>query len=101
MRKAVLLTGAVANLTWRLRRTRCGLTETSELMPVDEEVISEAQEWLIKQQKADGSWAPDYGNDRESGRRAAIRTAYIAQIFASPRGEGSKEKLRHLKSRLS
>ena len=76
------------------------LTDASELTPVDEEVVSEAQEWLIKQQQADGSWAPVYWNDRESSRRAAIQTGYIAQILSSSRGEESKEKTEALKRAL-
>lgn len=76
------------------------LTDASELMPVDDAVIGDAQEWLIKQQQANGSWAPDYWTDRDSSRRAAIRTAYIAQILASSRGEESKEKSEAVKRAL-
>ena len=76
------------------------LTDASELMPVDEKVISQAQEWLIKQQQADGSWPSDYWTDRDSSRRTAVRTAYIAYILASARGEDSKEKADALKRAL-
>src|SRR6185369_17874815 len=68
------------------------LIDASELMPVDEKVISEAQEWLIKQQEADGSWGADHWNDPYASRRAAIRTAYIADVLASSRGEESRKK---------
>ncbi len=76
------------------------LTDASELMPVDEDVISEAQEWLIKQQEANGSWAPDHWSDRDSSRRTAVRTAYIASILALRRGEESKGKTDALKRAL-
>jgi len=76
------------------------LTDASELMPVDEDVISEAQDWLIKQQEANGSWPPDHWTDRYSSRRAAIRTAYIADVLASSRGAESKEKTEALKRAL-
>jgi hypothetical protein len=76
------------------------LIDASELMKVDEDVISEAQAWLIKQQQADGSWAPDSWDDRYSNRRAAIRTAYIANVLATAHGEESKERTDALKRSL-
>jgi len=68
------------------------LTDASEVMPVDEKVIQEAQEWLIKQQEAGGSWGADHWTDGLASHRAAIRTAYIADVLASSRGAESKEK---------
>jgi len=76
------------------------LIDAGELMTVDEDVISEAQEWLIKQQQADGSWASDDWDDRYRSRRAAIRTAYIANVLASAHGEESKERTEALKRSL-
>ena len=76
------------------------LIDASELMAVDEKVISEAQEWLIKQQQEDGSWAQDEWNDVYRSRRAAIRTAYIANVLASVHGEESKERTAALKRAL-
>jgi A-macroglobulin TED domain/Alpha-2-macroglobulin family/MG2 domain/Carboxypeptidase regulatory-like domain/A-macroglobulin receptor binding domain/Alpha-2-macroglobulin bait region domain/Macroglobulin domain MG3 len=68
------------------------LTDASELIRVDEDVISKAQAWLIKQQQENGSWVPDHWTDRGSSIRASIQTAYIAHILASVRVEESKEK---------
>lgn len=73
------------------------LTDAGELMAFDEDVISEAQEWLIKQQETNGSWAPDSWTDRDNSRRTAVQTAYIASILASRRGEESKEKTETLR----
>ena len=76
------------------------LTDASELMTIDEDVISEAQEWLIKQQDANGSWPPDHWTDPHASRRAAIRTGYIADVLASSRGAESKKKPEALKRSL-
>jgi A-macroglobulin TED domain/Alpha-2-macroglobulin family/MG2 domain/Carboxypeptidase regulatory-like domain/A-macroglobulin receptor binding domain/Alpha-2-macroglobulin bait region domain/Macroglobulin domain MG3 len=76
------------------------LTDASELMTVDEDVISEAQEWLIKQQQQDGSWAADEWNDAGRRNRTAIRTAYVANVLASAHGEESKERTEALKRAL-
>ncbi|HEY0762671.1 MAG TPA: MG2 domain-containing protein [Pyrinomonadaceae bacterium] len=77
------------------------LTDASDLTPVDPEVISHAQEWLLKQQQADGSWPADYWADRDSRKRVAIRTAYVAHVLASVRGDESTEKTEALKRSLN
>ncbi|HET6975787.1 MAG TPA: MG2 domain-containing protein [Pyrinomonadaceae bacterium] len=75
------------------------LTDASEFISVDADVISKAEEWLIKQQQADGSWPADYW-DRDKRVRAVIRTAYIARVLSSVRGEESNEKTEALKRSL-
>ncbi len=59
------------------------LSEAKELIAVDDETVSRARAWLIKQQRADGSWAAyDYGQKIEDKRRTALLTAYIARVLA-------------------
>ena len=60
------------------------LYEAGEFMAVDVDVVREAREWLIKQQRADGSWpqariSPETNEDK---RRTALLTAYIARVLA-------------------
>ena len=70
------------------------LSEARELISVDDDVINRARAWLIKQQRADGSWAAyDYGEKTESRRRTAMLTAYIARILAMTKNQpGSSAK---------
>jgi uncharacterized protein YfaS (alpha-2-macroglobulin family) len=59
------------------------LSEARELTAVDDDVINQARAWLIRQQRADGSWAAyDYGDKLENKRRTALLTAYIARVLA-------------------
>jgi hypothetical protein len=59
------------------------LSEASEVAPVDDDVINRTRDWLIKQQRADGSWAAhDYWDKTENSRRSAILTAYVARVLA-------------------
>ena len=59
------------------------LGEARELIAVDAEVLNRARGWLIKQQRADGSWAAyDYGDKVENQRRTAMLTAYVARVLA-------------------
>ncbi|HSO73199.1 MAG TPA: MG2 domain-containing protein [Blastocatellia bacterium] len=58
------------------------LTAASELVPIDEGVIREAREWLIKQQRADGSWPQFDWNQKEDRKRTLLLTAYIARVLS-------------------
>jgi A-macroglobulin TED domain/Alpha-2-macroglobulin family/MG2 domain/Carboxypeptidase regulatory-like domain/A-macroglobulin receptor binding domain/Macroglobulin domain MG3 len=59
------------------------LSEARGLIAVNDDVINEARAWLIKQQRADGSWAAyDYWDKNENKRRSAMLTAYIARVLA-------------------
>jgi uncharacterized protein YfaS (alpha-2-macroglobulin family) len=59
------------------------LSEAQQLIAVDDDIISQARAWLIRQQRADGSWAAfDYGQKVEDKRRSALLTAYIARVLA-------------------
>ena len=60
------------------------LSEARELIPVDDDTIKAARAWLVKQQRADGSWpAHDYGDQLENKRRTALLTAYVARVLAT------------------
>jgi uncharacterized protein YfaS (alpha-2-macroglobulin family) len=70
------------------------LSEARELTAVDDDVINQARAWLIRQQRADGSWAAyDYSDKLENKRRTALLTAYIARVLAmtarSARADGA------------
>jgi hypothetical protein len=52
------------------------LNDASDVIEVDEEIVKETRDWLIRQQLPDGSWG---SSDK---RRAALTTAYIARMIA-------------------
>lgn len=59
------------------------LAEASEVIEVDDDVIKDARNWLIKKQQADGSWAADaYGNKTKDQGRTAMLTAFVARVLA-------------------
>jgi hypothetical protein len=59
------------------------LTEARELTNIDDDVINQSRAWVIRQQRADGSWAAsDYADKLENKRRSALLTAYIARVLA-------------------
>ena len=70
------------------------LSEARGLIAVDDDVINQARVWLIKQQRADGSWAAyDYGDKLEDKRRTAMLTAYLARVLAMTKSQpGSSVK---------
>ena len=57
--------------------------DAREFVEVDESVINSARDFLIKQQRADGSWNAGDGSSKEATRANAILTSYIARILAS------------------
>lgn len=60
------------------------LSEAREIIAVNDDVITQARAWLMKQQRTDGSWAAyDYGDKVENVRRTALLTAYIARVLAA------------------
>lgn len=59
------------------------LSEAREVTVVDDDVIKAARSWLIKQQRADGSWPAHYDWEKvEDKRRTAMLTAHIARVLA-------------------
>jgi hypothetical protein len=60
------------------------LHNARDFVEIDEGVAKEAREWLVKQQRADGSWPATRGwwEKTEDPRRTAMLTAYIARVLA-------------------
>ena len=72
------------------------LTDAADVISVDQDLIKDAREWLIKQQHADGSWpAPDDKKER------AVLTVYIARILATTGGAEVSESLKRAFNYLS
>ena len=59
------------------------LNEASLYITVNRSEITGAIEWLVKNQKADGSWAPRYGNT------SAELNLYIAEVLAQTSASGT------------
>ena len=59
------------------------LTDASEVMDVDEDVITKARAWLTKQQSADGSWPAHTWGGGDEPRRTALVTAFVARVLAA------------------
>jgi uncharacterized protein YfaS (alpha-2-macroglobulin family) len=72
------------------------LVDAGEVMPVDQEVVKAAREWLVKQQRADGSWRQRYGNDRELLNPSVVLTAYVTRVLARTDAEVSEPLKRAL-----
>jgi hypothetical protein len=70
------------------------LADTSAYVEVDPDVVKKAQDWLVRQQRADGSWNRKYSWETTVDlKRAKGTTTYIARIMAklaqnSPPSEG-------------
>jgi hypothetical protein len=59
------------------------LHDAQEFIEVDQGVMREAREWLVKQQRGDGSWPAHVRWEKtEDKRRSALLTAYIARVLA-------------------
>ena len=59
------------------------LTDAGDFIEVDADVIKKAQSWLLKQQRADGSWTKIYSWEKaEDASRAKLITSYVARILA-------------------
>jgi hypothetical protein len=56
------------------------LHDAGEFIEVDDEVVNGARQWLVKEQRADGSWPGHRWNDNEPA--SAMTTALIARSLA-------------------
>jgi hypothetical protein len=64
------------------------LSDAKKHIEVDENVIKRAQNWLINQQKADGSWTKKYYYETtEDATRTKLFTSYVARILAMRKAE--------------
>ncbi|PYS49477.1 MAG: hypothetical protein DMF68_09930, partial [Acidobacteria bacterium] len=69
------------------------LRDAREFIEVDGRVINEAREWLIKQQRGDGSWPAHVWSEKvEDKRRTALLTAYIARVLAMTNDEDGNQR---------
>jgi hypothetical protein len=59
------------------------LNDARGALPIDEDVIDSASEWLIKQQQGDGRWPVFDWNNNEDRRRTELVTSYIARVLAA------------------
>jgi hypothetical protein len=68
------------------------LTDASEFIEINEDVIKRARTWLIKQQRADGSWTRQYSWEKtEDRQRTKLMTSYAARTLAMIKTE-AKDK---------
>ena len=62
------------------------LNEASDFIETDEDVIRRAQDWLIRQQRADGSWTRKYSwENAEDASRTKLFTSYVARTLTMHR----------------
>ncbi|MFL6256641.1 MAG: alpha-2-macroglobulin family protein, partial [Pyrinomonadaceae bacterium] len=59
------------------------LTDTSRVIEVDADVIRETREWLLRQQRPDGSWPAHVWYGQEDKRQTAITTVFITRVLAA------------------
>ncbi len=72
------------------------LNDADDVIDVKGDVIVEAEQWLFKQQNADGRWVlNDYYNAKENAHRSLMYTALIARALTSG-GAVSKEHASNL-----
>ena len=77
------------------------LTDASDVIPVDQEVIKQARDWLIKQQRADGSWQSVYWAPTEGDEhRNAVLTAYVARVLSRNANLAAADSLKRALSYL-
>jgi hypothetical protein len=58
------------------------LNDAREVLAVDEDVIDEAREWLVKEQNADGSWSGGDLHGATDGANVALNTSFVARVLA-------------------
>jgi hypothetical protein len=69
------------------------LNDAKEFVEVDEDAVKRAENWLVRQQRTDGSWTKQYSWERgEDGGRTKLITTYVARSLAM-RPDGNKNAL--------
>lgn len=64
------------------------LNDAKEFIEVDAGVLEKAQNWLISQQRADGSWTKKYYYENsEDARRTKLFTSYVARVLSMQKAE--------------
>jgi A-macroglobulin TED domain/Alpha-2-macroglobulin family/Carboxypeptidase regulatory-like domain/MG2 domain/A-macroglobulin receptor binding domain/Macroglobulin domain MG3 len=59
------------------------LTDARRVIDVDDDVIGQTSNWVVRQQRADGSWPAHSWSGDEDARRTALTTAFIARVLAA------------------
>jgi hypothetical protein len=58
------------------------LLDAAEVIEVDVNVTTRAQQWLLKKQRADGSWPSLNWDGKENSRHTALLTSFVARALA-------------------
>lgn len=58
------------------------LSDARDFVDVDEDVIKGAREWLIKRQRANGSWSSSDDDSADDQPESALLTAFVARVLA-------------------
>ncbi|MDT5294467.1 MAG: hypothetical protein QOJ76_1347, partial [Acidobacteriota bacterium] len=64
------------------------LSDASRVVKVDPDIIRETRDWLIRQQRDDGSWPAPYRGNVEDSRQTPLTTAFIARVLAATQKPG-------------
>jgi len=65
------------------------LVDAADLTSVDQDVLKQTREWLVKQQRPDGSWRqPDWSAGQPQGP-SVVLTAYVTRVLARTDAEVS------------
>ncbi|MGI8670318.1 MAG: alpha-2-macroglobulin family protein [Aridibacter sp.] len=79
------------------------LKDADGFIEVDETIIGRAEEWLLKQQRADGTWTKKYSWEKiEDRSRTKLLTSYIARTLAMTKNENNdalQKALNYLKTK--
>ena len=65
------------------------LVDAGEVMSVDQDIVREAREWLIQQQRPDGSWLAPGRTERDRRGPSVVLTAYVSRVLARTDSEVS------------
>lgn len=80
------------------------LADASAFVEVDPGVVKKAEDWLIRQQRTDGSWNKKYSwEEKEDAARAKATTTYVARTLAmlAKNSDASKTVLKKTDSAAS
>ncbi len=75
------------------------LHDADDFIDIDEPMITGARDWLLKQQRADGSWNK-YRFDGDDARSRAMATAYVAKSLAMLEAQSKAKPAAELKRAL-
>jgi hypothetical protein len=67
------------------------LNDAAHFISVDEDVLKSARDWLLKQQRADGSWLATDWQGHEDHTRTAMLTALVTRTLARDRDQAKED----------